>query len=139
MSLVVPFSSEVSFLEILVNKFATDGSAGPSNGNRLLRLFTNNLTPTDSTVIGNVTECTIAGYSAITLTGSSWTVATVSGISTASYPEQTFTMTAAATIYGYYVTTLGGALLWIERFTGAPFNLPSGGGSVACSIKLSAS
>lgn len=135
MSLVLPYVGETAFLEILVNKYATDGSAGPSNGNRLLRLFTNNLTPTDSTVIGNITECTAAGYSAITLTGSSWTVATVSGVSTASYPEQTFTMTATATVYGYYVTTLGGALLWIERFSGAPFNLPSGGGQISITPK----
>jgi hypothetical protein len=71
--------------------------------------------------------------------GSSWTTTQVAGTTTAVYSEQTFTFTTAVTVYGYYVTTIGGSpeLLWLERFSGAPFILPSGGGQIAISARIS--
>ena len=125
--LVVPDVGEAFLLDLLVN-----------SANRVLKLFTNNLTPSDSTTLSGITEASGSGYSSITLTGGNWTVATVSGVTTASFAEQTFSFTGAATVYGYYVTTAGGSpvLLWVERFTGAPFTLPSGGGQIGCSLRL---
>lgn len=119
---------------------AQDGSAGPSGGHRLLRLFTNNLTPGESTTLSTVTEAVGAtGYAPVTLAGSSWTTVQTNGTTTAVYSEQTFTFTTAVTIYGYYITSIEGTpkFLWIERFSGAPFTLPSGGGEIAISPRLS--
>jgi hypothetical protein len=61
----------------------------------------------------------------------------VSGTTTASYPEQTFTMTAASTDYGVYITNNAGTqVLWAERFSDAPHTLPSGGGTEKITVKI---
>jgi hypothetical protein len=130
MALVIPNASEVKLLNNLLN------ISSPTN--TILHLYSNNLTPSSTTVIGDVTETASGGYAAITLTSSSWTVATSGGgITTASYAEQTFNITTSATIYGYYITNLAGDLLWLERFTAAPFQLPGSGGQVLITSQLS--
>lgn len=140
MSLLVPDIGEILMLQYLCNMISTDGTAAPANGQRLLRLFTNNLTPAESTTLATVTEALGAsGYLPVTLVGSSWTTTQTAGTTTAVYSEQTFTFTTAVTVYGYYVTTIYGspALLWLERFSGAPFILPAGGGQIAISPRIS--
>ena len=140
MSLLVPDIGEILMLQYLTNMLSTDGSAGPAGGGRLLRLFTNNLTPAEGTTQSTITEAVGAtGYTPVTLVGSSWTTTQVAGTTTAVYSEQTFTFTTAVTVYGYYVTTIGGSpeLLWLERFSGAPFILPTGGGQIAISPRIS--
>lgn len=136
MALVVPDTSEILMLQYLVNMLATDGAAGPAGGHRLLRLYTNNPTIDDSIVYGGLTEATATGYVPITLVGSSWTTTQSVGITTAVYSEQTFTFTTGVTVYGYYVTNLGTNLLWVEKFSGAPFQLPAGGGEIAITPKV---
>ena len=135
MSLVAPDISEVTLLKLIINKQA--------NGNLLLKLFDNNITPGEDTPAPGAgpgpVETAGAGYSSISLTGSSWTVATSVGVTTAQYAAQTFTFTEDVDIYGYYVTTAGGDLLWLERFSGAPYSLPSGGGTITVTAKLSLS
>ena len=93
-----------------------------------LRLFTNNYTPVEATVTSDLTEATASGYAEIALTRASFTV---SG-DTASYAQQTFTFTAAEpTIYGYYIVeTSSGKLVLSERFSDAPYAIPTGGGTV---------
>lgn len=108
-------------------------------GNPVLHLFRSDITPTDSTVIGDAQEATSAGYAAITLVSSNWTVGQSSGVTTAMYSERTFTFNTNATIYGYYVTTTSNELLWLERFSGAPFEIPDGGGSISITTKLTLS
>ncbi len=130
MALVIPNASEVKLLNNLLN------ITPPTNTD--LHLYSNNLTPSSTTVIGDVTEVASGGYAAITLTSSSWTVATSGGgVTTASYAEQTFNITTSSTIYGYYVTNLAGDLLWVERFTAAPFQLPGSGGQVLITTQVS--
>jgi hypothetical protein len=139
MSLVVPNTADVLMLQYIINQQAQDGGSAPSGGQRLLRLFTNNITPGKNTVIGDLTEATQAGYSPITLTGTNWTVGTSGGVSSASYPQQIFTFTAIATVYGYYVTTSEATpqLLWVERFTVSPYVLPTtDGGQIAITPKI---
>lgn len=123
MALVVTNSAEILMLQYLLNK------SSPTD--QILHLFKNDVTPGEATVIGGLTESNEAGYAAISLTGSSWSVTQDSGVTTGEYAEQTFTFTEAATIYGYYVTDTSGNLLWAERFTGTAFQLPSGGGQIA--------
>lgn len=129
MALVVPDVAEIVLLEYLVN-INRDDSEHP-----VLHLYTNNLTPSDSTpgegTAGGPTESTETGYAAITLTGSNWTTTQTAGVSAAVHDGVTFTYTATVSTYGYYVTDTNNNLLWIERFSGAPFTLPSGGGDIA--------
>lgn len=136
MALVVPDTAEILMLQYLVNMLSTDGTAGPSGGHRLLRLFTNNATIDDSITFGGLTEATATGYTPFTLVGSSWTTTQSVGVTTAVYSEQTFTFTTGVTVYGYYVTNLGSSLLWVEKFSGAPFTLPAGGGEIAITPKV---
>ena len=137
MALVVPNDSDLLMLQYIVNTLAQDGSAGPSGGERLLRLYDNNLVPSKTSVIGDINEATASGYTSITLSGSNWTVATSSaGTNSAVYSEQTFSFSTSVTIYGYYVTDLSSNLLWVERFSTAPFILPAGGGEIAITPRL---
>jgi len=138
MSLVVPNISNVLMLQYIVNMIGQDGAAAPAGGQRLLRLFTNNLTPGKSTVIADVTEATAPGYVPYTMVGSSWTTTSNLGVNSAVYSEQTFAFTTGVTIYGYYVTTIEGTprLLWVERFSTAPYTLPAGGGEIAISPRF---
>lgn len=130
MSLLVPNEGEVLFLSYALNK--------TSPADVKLHLFTNNHTPAEGDTTASYTESTAAGYSAKTLTGSSWSISTTSGTSTASYAAQTFTYTAAETVYGYYVTNnAANKVLWAELFPSA-FAIPSGGGSVVVTPAITA-
>lgn len=108
-----------------------------ATGNLVLRLFSNNKTPTAADVVGDYTECTGSGYSAITLTGASWTIGTVDGHEEADYAEQTFTITGALTVYGAYLTnTAGTVLIGAERFSDAPHVFSTGGGTEKVTTKI---
>ena len=126
MALLVPDVGEV---ELLTRALTYEGSK--------LKLYTNDYTATEATVIGGLTECAVAGYAAKALATGSWVVSTVTNITTASYAEQEFAITTAVSCYGYMVTnSAASVLLWVERFTGAPFTLPAGGGSIKVTLNL---
>ena len=112
-ALLVPNVGEVQLLEVALN--------GGTQGDQKLRLFQNDYTPAEASILTNFTESTGTGYAALTLTSGSWTIATVTGTTTATYAQQTFTFTATGTsIYGYYIVDIDGTtLLWAERFAGA--------------------
>jgi hypothetical protein len=117
MALVVPNVSEVEFL-----------SRALKNENATLRLYTNDYTPVKGSVIGSFTEAAVSGYAAKTLASGSWSIST-SG--TISYAEQEFLPLATMSGYGYYVVNAAGTIpMWAERFTGAPYSIPSTGGSI---------
>lgn len=144
MSLTVPNIGDVLMLKYIVNQLNQDGSHGGSGGQRLLKLFTNNMTPAKGDSLGSYVEASQAGYAGITLSGANWTVWNVTdlgnptGTNVATYASQTFSFSTAVTCYGYFVTTLGvsPSLLWAERFSTAPFTLPSGGGEIAITPQL---
>jgi hypothetical protein len=91
-------------------------------GDKSLRLFQNNFTPNNASVLLDFTVADFAGYANITLTGGSWTT-TPGAPSVAAYAEQTFTRTttgAVQTIYGYYIVNAGGTKVWAyEKFATA--------------------
>lgn len=129
MALVIPNGAEKVALENFLNKTAPE--------NLVLRLFTNNVTPGESDVVGTYTEASGSGYSSASLTAASWTVtegAPTEGV----YPEVTFTFTGAlGNVYGYYVTgATSGAIKWAERFTGAPFNIQNNGDQIKVTPKI---
>lgn len=115
-------------------------------GNPILHLFKADVTPDDSTTIaqvGSTNEVTSVGYAFTELTsggGGNWTTTqSGSGVTTALYSEVTFTFATDSVVYGYYVTNVGGDLLWVERFSGAPFQIPDGGGTISITSKITLS
>lgn len=92
----------------------------PAAGNDLtLKLFVNDITPADDDVIGGYTEASGGGYSAKTLTASSFTVSTADGIVQASYARQSFVFTGAldtnSAIRGAYVVDADDVLICAEK------------------------
>lgn len=121
--------------EILLLRYMLNNST--ANDVRL-HLYTNNRTPAESDVLSMYTESVVSGYSVKELPGTAWTFATSASTSSATFARQTFTFSATETVYGWYMTNQGNTtLIWAERFTGAPFNLPSGGGVIELDPKLS--
>lgn len=113
-TLLVPDEGEVELLKFALGVKAQE--------NQVLVLFASNTTPAEGDTVSTYTAAAGGGYADINLTGSSWTVGTSGGVSTASYAQQTFTFTGALTtnptVYGYLVkSTTGGKLLFAERLT----------------------
>lgn len=138
MSILVPNSGLLKILKWITNYEATDGGTGPSGGNRVLKIYTNDFTPSATTTTGDLIESTDSGYAAITLTGTNWTISNVSGVDIATYPVQTFNFDAQTILYGYYITDQSDELLWIERFSDGPYNLTSGGANIDVAPKIKA-
>ena len=131
MALNVSDAGENAILEMIVNKTAAQ--------NPVLKLYKNNITPSDTDTGATYTEATFGGYAAITLTGASWNSAASGSISYGS--QQTFTCNATATddIYGYYVVqTTSGILLWSERDASAPFAVRNSGDAVKITPSIGA-
>lgn len=132
MPLNVPDVGENAILEMITNKTAPQ--------NPVLRLFQNNITPADSDTAATYTESTFPGYSAITLTGASWSAASGGSISYGS--QQTFTCSGSASqnVFGYYITQASsGILLWSERDASAPFAIANSGDAVKLTPVITAS
>jgi hypothetical protein len=133
MSLIVPAQKgEILLLQYIVGMVNAD--------NPVLHLFKNDVTPSNSSVVGDLVEVSgSTGYTAITLVSPSWTTVQSAGVTTAVYSEQTFAFTTDAVAYGYYVTNETGSLLWLERFSGAPFDIPDGGGTISITAQITLS
>lgn len=130
MALVIPNNGEGDGLDAFVGKTL------PST--LVLRLYSSNTTPAETDTAASYTEYAAAGYSAIVLTAASWTT-TEGAPSSAAYAQQTFTMTGAGDAYGYYMTrNTGGRIAVAERFTSAPFSIPSGGGTIKVTPQITA-
>jgi hypothetical protein len=128
MALLVPDVGEVLLLGIAINNVA--------NENLTLKLFVTDVTPAEANTAGSFTEMSAAGYVAKTLTKGSWSVANAAGVTTASYAEQTFTMTAATACYGYYIVgATSTTLYWAESF-GSNYAIPAGGGDIKITPKI---
>lgn len=124
-TILCPDVGEVLLLKYLVNHTA------PTNVR--VHLFTSNITPGESNVLSTYSsnEVSDPAYTPATLTGSSWTVGTSGGVSSASYATQDFSFSSSVSVYGaYYTNASDTSLLWVERFAVAPYNIPSGGGNI---------
>lgn len=128
MALICPDEGEILLLQYIVGMTLAD--------NPVLHLYSNDLTPSDTTKKTDLVEVSSDGYAAITLLSNQWTTTQVGGVTTAVYSEETYTFTTDSTAYGYYVTNETDELLWLERFTSAPFLIPNGGGTISITSKL---
>jgi hypothetical protein len=111
--LLMPDVGEIQMLTMFLKDNTTIG-------NQTLKLFVNDKTPAEGDTAASYTEMSTHGYAAKTLTRANWSVATVEGVSTASYAQQTWSFTAASvvTVYGYFVVdAVTGILLWAEKFS----------------------
>lgn len=130
MALNFPDVGENLALEMITNKTAPQ--------NLVLKLYKNNITPSDTDTAATYTEADFTGYSAITLTGASW--GSASG-GTIAYAQQTFTCSGASSnsIYGYFVIqTTSTVLLYSERDASAPFTVTVSGDAVKVTPTISA-
>lgn len=131
MSLVIPNAAEDIALKALLNHTA-------QNQNLTLKLFKNNVTPSETDTVAAYTEADFTGYSSKSLTGASWTVSS----GTASYAEQTFTSSTdqtAQSIYGYFVVrATTGELMWAERFSAGPYSIQYNGDQLRVTPQITA-
>ena len=133
MALVVPAAGEAEMLERIVGN-----PTQTTNGNVHIHLYKNDYTPIESSVLGDFTElvdATDQNYALLPLTAASWN-STPSNPTAVDYTQQTWTFLGtpetAISVYGYFVTADNDTtLLWAERFTDAPYNIPGTGGSVS--------
>jgi len=117
----------------------------PASKHLKLRLFTNNFTPVDTTVLGGYTEATGGGYAAISLSNGSWTITPANDPSDAVYAEQTFTFTGtiggSGIVYGYYLEDNDGSTgvaVWGELLP-VPYTPASNGDTLKITPKFQAS
>lgn len=131
MALVVCNGGELIALKALVNHTA-------QSENLVLRLFKSNTTPGETDTAATYTEADFTGYSAVTLTGASWSV----GSNPITYAQQTFTSSAGSqsqAVYGYYLTrATGGELVYAERFTDGPYTIVNNGDAIKVTPSLGA-
>lgn len=120
--------------EILLLQYVTGLAASTD---KVLHLFSNDVTPADSTVLGDLTEVTSSGYVPVTLASASWTTTQTGGVTTAVYSIQTFTFSTDAVSYGYYITDTSNRLLWLERYTNGPYTIPADGGNISITNQIS--
>lgn len=109
MSLKIPYACALPFVNTI--------TAGLLNG-AAIRLFKNDLTPINTTVLADFIQADFTGYAAQTLAG--WAVAILDannkGSSTATVNTWTCSGLAVPnTVYGVYIVSAAGALLYAER------------------------
>ena len=128
MSLLISDLGDALALGRMLNNTAT--------GDLKLHLFTNSVTPAKGDTTSSYTEASDSSYGVITLTGATWSVATVSHVTTATFTAQTFTFAGAQTVYGYYLTdSAGTTLVGAEAFPSA-LTIPSGGGTITVTLNI---
>lgn len=131
MPLNFPDTGENLVLGMIVNRTAPE--------NLSLRLFRNNITPSDTDTAATYQVAVFPGYANITLTGAGWN-APASGTITYG-TQQVFTCTGTSTddIYGYYVVQVtSGTLLYSERDVSAPFAVRNSGDEIRLTPTISA-
>jgi len=103
----------------------------------VIKLYSNNRTPTKLDTATDYTEVVGFGYSSQNLTTSSFTF-TEGDPSIAAYPQLTYSFTGAAgNVYGYYVTQqVSGTLMFANRFSNAPINIANNGDEIRITLTI---
>jgi hypothetical protein len=129
MAVVFTQAGEVIALQNIVNY------AAPQT--LVLRLYSNNQTPTSLDSASNYTELSGYGYSSVTLVPNSFSFNTGTPC-TATYPQISFTFTGAAGyIYGYFVTQASsGNLVFANRFSNAPIQIANNGDQIRVTLTI---
>jgi len=96
----------------------------------ILRVYKNDITPSETDTAATYTEADFPGYANVTLTGANWTVSE-GAPSQASYAQQSFTRNAggaAQSVYGIYMTRVtSGRIFLAERDPSGAFAINNNG------------
>jgi len=104
-----------------------------------IRLFQNDLTPGNLTVLGDITEANFSGYVSKTLANSTPAVIDVSNKALTIWDPLLWSHNGGATansIYGYYVLDGTGGLVYIERDPSAPVSMSMLGSTYVVNPRL---
>jgi hypothetical protein len=115
MALVVPDLGEIELLTKLL-KNTTDTE------DYIIRLYKNNYSPINTTVVGDFTEADFTSYAEKTVARGDWSSpSTVAIKAESSVTAQSWTCGVTGnTVYGYYVVgATSGVCLWAEQFAAA--------------------
>jgi hypothetical protein len=84
-----------------------------------LHLFQNNINPSGTTVVGDLTEASFTNYTSVTLNRTTWsTPAIVSNVARTAYSTASWTCGVDGnTIYGAYILDGSGNLVWVDKFS----------------------
>jgi hypothetical protein len=88
-----------------------------------LRLFKNDLNPTPTTLLADLTLCDFSGYANKTIATWNAPYIDASGAVVSLAGLEVFTCSGAGvsnSVYGAYYLDAGGALVWVARFDDAP-------------------
>lgn len=130
MSIVVSDQAEANLLNALLGITSNLSTV-------YFRLFTNNITVTESTVLTDFLELSSGLYTPLSVASGDWTVGTASGITTASRALYTWPISDSCNLYGYFVTDAANTLLyWAENF-GSTISIPTGGASINFTARVS--
>jgi hypothetical protein len=111
MALVVPNIAEPVLLNYMLKT--------TSFPDYVLKLYSNNYTPAQGTILTDFTEASFTGYTGVTFARSAWATATANPVTfkgEASANQISWTAGSGETLYGYYVESDTGDLLWAELF-----------------------
>ncbi len=130
MPLVIPNTFEIGILNLVLNKAMPEDIK--------IKLYTNDVTPSEDDDENTYVEVIGNGYSSILLSPISWDIQD-GNPTTAAHPEVTFNFTGAVgNIYGYFIVGEDtGTLKWAERFSNGPFNVAVSGSSIKIRPRLS--
>jgi hypothetical protein len=132
MSLLLVNDGEQLLLQEIVGAFMT------------MHLYTNDVVRDKTITLAQLTECTAQGYMTTDLDPVNWRFARdpVSGLMMAVYGPVIFSFLEAVSAYGYYITTKEAdgtdRLMCLDQLVGGgAFNLPSTGGNISVTARLS--
>ncbi len=129
---MTPNEGEIRMLEYILNYTTND-----TQGNLVLQLYNNDVTPSASDTISTYIECSAGGYIELVLTGTSWVISINSGVAEGTYSQQTFNFLEAESIYGYMIKNLAkNRILFAEKFSSGVEALPSNGGIIRVTPKI---
>lgn len=114
MSVVITEYGERKLLNLMLKEPTT------ANQKFTIHLFKNDITPTDTTVVGDFTEADFTNYAAVDLLRANWNNAITDSGSGKSVYNSAITWTAGTTgntIYGSYVLDVSGNLIFSRRFS----------------------
>ena len=131
MSLIVPNSAEADILGYILKKDAPEDLD--------IKLYSNNYTPLETSVVGDYTEVLGGGYAEILLDSTTWTI-TPGDPAVGEHPQVTWSFTGSAgLVYGYYVVRrTSGDLAWAERFTNGPYDIQTASDQIRITPRFTA-
>lgn len=134
---IIPDDGKTALMEVELNGIRSGANSG------LVTLFTNNYTPTTSSVPGSFTAATFGGGSAQATPAATDAGVVPGGVDNWIFGPLTWTATGSGlpvTVYGYYVTitspiTSVTRVLWAQRFD-TPQALSSAGQTISFILSL---